>query len=257
MSPKRKSKEPLVIGLIETAMGLVVIGSVAIAMCLMMGVFELPEWAKWLTFAMVIVGGTALGFFLLHLALAYREAYHEKAGDGLRALEGTIKEADRTIRADIFEVTDDFQTALSGSPMSGGYREVHVPWTRIRVSHRGKIPCVVEVVNGNIKRMRFFDKDAYMEWRNQQKDHRKVPKKVKIWGRKVATAYPSKMIPSVLHESERIFDEYYMAKVKGIIRIEPDQVVFMQMGDPLEGENLKMVTYLLSRLATNTENYFK
>jgi len=266
VSPKRKSKEPLVIGLIETAVGLVVIAVVAIAFCLLLEaynrqpwpneIFAIPVWAKWLAFAIVLVGGAALAFFLLHLAETYREKYHEKAGDGLVALESTIKEADRTIRADVFEVKDDFLTASSGSPTFGGYREVHMPWTRIRVTHRARTPCVMEVVKGNRKRIRCFDNSAYMAWERQGEVQHSIPKKVKIEGREVPTAYSKEMVPLVLDKAEHIFDDGDVAQVKGTIRIEPRQVLFLERGDPLEGEYLTMVTNLLCRLAEKAEREY-
>ena len=252
----QKSKQPPIAGLLEAAAALVFIASVAIFMCLLMEVFRLPGWPKWLAVAIVIVGGTALGGFLYYLAETYREKYHEKAGDGLVALESTIKEADRTIRADVFEVKDDFQTALSGSPTFGGYREVHMPWTRIQVRHTGKVPCVIEVVKGNTKKIRFFDKNAYMGWKEQQKDLHNVPKKVKIQGQKIPTAYPKEMIPLVLDKAEHIFDDGDVAQVKGTIRIEPRQVLFLERGDPLEEEYLTMVTNLLCRLAEKAEREY-
>ena len=88
----QKSKQPPITGLIEVASALVFIASLAIAMCLALGVFELPEWARWLAFAIVIIGGTALGGFLVYLAETYRGKYHEKAGYGTGAVQSTFRE---------------------------------------------------------------------------------------------------------------------------------------------------------------------
>ena len=143
-------------------------------------IFELPVWAKWL--ALVFVGGS--GFALLFFLKYLKEDYLEKAGYGIKTLEPVIEKVDKTIIADTFEVAETW------SSPSGYGGTTQVPWTRIRVRHTGKVPCVMEVVKGNTRKIRFFDKDAYMGWKKKQKELHKVPKKVKIEGQKVPTACP-------------------------------------------------------------------
>ena len=132
-----------------------------------------------------------------------------------------------------------------------------MPWTRIRVRHTGKVPCVMEVVKGNTRKIRFFDKNAYMGWKKKQKELHKVPKKVKIEGQKVPTAYRKEMISLVWDKAEPIFDDENIAEVKGIIRIEPRQVLFLEKGDLLDGEYLTMVGNLIFRLAEKTGRIYK
>ena len=65
------------------------------------------------------------------------------------------------------------------------------------------------------------------------------------------------MISLVWDKAEHIFDDRDIAGVKGIIRIEPRQVLFLQKGDLLEGEYLTMVGNLLFRLADKTRREYK
>lgn len=210
-------------------------------------IFQIPLWAKWLVWVFWLLCGVCLFFYLKWL----KEAKLEQAGYGIKALKSTTKKTDRSIIADIVRV----RTFAPGGP-SGFGQHVEVPWTRLRVRHTSKIPCVIEVVKGKTKRMRFFENGAYMEWKRHQEDQRTVPKKVKIERLKVATAYPREMNPAVMDKAERVFDAQDIAQVEGIIRIEPDQVFFLEEGDMLEGEYLRMVGNLLVRLAEKTEKEF-
>ncbi|MBA7483140.1 hypothetical protein ES707_18651 [subsurface metagenome] len=106
--------------------------------------FELPVWAKWLAWAFVVCGGLALLFFLDRL----KKSYLEKAGYGIKALEPVLEKANKTVIVDTFEVTE-----VWSSP-SGYGGATQVPWTRIRIRHTGKVPCVMEVVKGNTRKIR-------------------------------------------------------------------------------------------------------
>jgi len=109
-----------------------------------------------------------------------------------------------------------------------------IPHTRIIVKHAGEVPCVVEVRYGKIS---LFDKHAYMEWKERDLDPRDVPTESKIDDNMAAEWI------------RQIFDNQNLSELNGILRIEPEQVYFLQKGEFLEGKYLKDAANVLIGLS--------
>lgn len=116
------------------------------------------------------------------------------------------------------------------------YMDYHysMPHTRIIVKHAGEMPCVVEVRYGKIS---LFDKHAYMEWKKRDLDPRDVPTESRINDNMAAEWI------------RHIFDNQNISELKGILRIEPEQVYFLQEGEFLEGKYLKDAANVLIGLS--------
>jgi len=185
----------------------------------------------------------------------------EKAGYGIKTLEksgakvetcgdysiATFTLADRDVFVDSIKIMECEEDVC-----------FMVPFLRIQVKHTGKIACVMQVLNGDRKRIEFFDKYTYMEWKQQSVDEdlRVVPRKVKIHGINVPTTFPKGMIPMVMERAKRIFDDPGIAQLEGILRIEPERVFFLQEGNMPEQEHLKNMVNLLVGIAEKTEKEF-
>jgi len=142
----------------------------------------------------------------------------------------------------------------------GQYGQTSVPHTRIRVEHKGRIPCVIQVKAKRREQMKFFDKDVYMEWRNELGRDRSergepIPKKVKIYGRKVHTALPKESIPTATEWARFIFDDPNIAILEGFITIEPDQILWVRREGLLPRDFLEEAVKLLACIAENIEKY--
>jgi len=124
-----------------------------------------------------------------------------------------------------------------------------MPYTRIRVEHTGKIPYVMELLN---KKIRFFDEHAYMEWKKQlgfsygsiMWDFEiRIPEKIE-----------SRTNENMVAEWVRcIYDTMVGAGLEGLLRIELEQVYFLQKGEFLEGAYLKNAVDVLTSLAEKME----
>ena len=155
---------------------------------------------------------------------------------------------DRNVTVDVLEVSSD-------SPLeSEGY-------TRIRVEHKGKILCVVQIRNSARRRIHFFDKDVYMEWRREiskklqpYEPPLKVPKKVTIHGHKTSTALPEETVPTAEQWVQNMFDDPDATVIRGTIRIEPEQVIWWTQGNMLPQELLEDATDVLVSLANKLES---
>jgi len=155
---------------------------------------------------------------------------------------------DRNVTVDVVEVSSD-------SPFeSEGY-------TRIRVEHQGKILCVVQIRNSARRQIHFFDKDVYMEWRKEiskklqpYEPPLKVPKKVKIHGRKISTALPEETVPTADQWVQNMFDDPDATAIRGTIRIELEQVLWWTQGNTLPQELLEDTTDVLVSLANRLES---
>lgn len=206
-----------------------------------------------------ITGGTEWGLFSLYIIIIIlvfsgvcikrlREECLEKAGYGIKALErwgasietGPTTSGDRPIAATftsagkkaIVDIIDVWEW------MDYSYREPH---TRIRVEHAGEIPCVVEVRNGRMDHTSLFDKHAYMEGKKRDLDPRDV-------------SIESEINENVVAEWIRhVFDNQSILELKGILRIEPEQVYFLEQGKLLDGEYLRDAANVLISLAEKIE----
>lgn len=237
---------------------------VGIVLCLLADIINIPGWAKWTLYVLVLL------IYLISISYisALREEFLEKSGYGIKTLErwGARVETDPTTtggkytiatltsagRKVIVDIIEHKERTICGSTYIA-YTRIY---TRIRVEHTGKIPCVVEVLKGKINHIRFFDKYAYTEWKRRKWDHRNVPKKVKINGNKVRTAAPKHIVLMVTEWARHVFNDQNIAKLNGILRIEPEQVYFLQEGFLLEGEYLKNSVDSLVNLAEKIEKEY-
>lgn len=192
--------------------------------------------------------GLIIYIFSIGCIKGLKVGYLEKAGYGIKALErwgarietGPTTTGDRPIAATftsegkkaIVDIIDVWEW------MDYYYCEPH---TRIRVEHAGEIPCVVEVPHGRMDHISFFDKHAYMEGKKRDLDPRDV-------------SIESKINENVVAEWIRhVFDNQSISELKGILRIEPEQVYFLKQGELLDGEYLKDAANVLISLAEKIE----
>jgi len=256
MKDTSTKKRPLKATLYELLELLAFLISLVFIFCLLADVHQFQRWVDWLLIIFTVIAANLLFCFLGNR----KRKLLEKAGYGIKTLEklgakvethgdysiATLTLADRDVFVDSVEIMDCDEEGCWT-----------VPFLRIRVKHTGKIPCVMEVCNGNRRHIEFFDRDAYMEWKKQQgEDLRDVPGKVKIHGIKVPTAYPEGLIPLMMERARHIFDDPGIAQLKGILRIEPEQVFFLQEGDLPEQEHLRNIVNLLVGLSEKTEKTF-
>ena len=205
---------------------------------------NITGWTEWelLFFGLII-------FILLRICIEYlMEKCLEKAGYGIKALErwgarietGPTTSGDRPIAATftsagkkaIVDIIDVWEW------MDYWYCKPH---TRIRVEHAGEIPCVAEVPHGRMDHISFFDKHAHMEGKKRDLDPRDV-------------SIESKINENVVAEWIRhVFDNQSISELKGILRIEPEQVYFLEQGELLDGEYLKDAANVLISLAEKIE----
>lgn len=208
-------------------------------------IHNITGWIGWvLLFLYIIIFG-----FSIECIRGSRKKCLEKAGYGIKALErwgarietGLTTSGDRPIAATftsagkkaIVDIIDVWEW------MDYWYSEPH---TRIRVEHADEIPCVAEVPHGRMDHIRFFDKHVYMEGNKRDLDIRNA-------------SIESKINENVVAEWIRfVFDNQNLSELKGILRIEPEQVCFLERGELLDGEYLKDAANVLISLAEKIEN---
>lgn len=266
MKKQRQSKKPrelILVGTLNVFWWLSVLAMLVLLILREKGIIDIPRWRFW-------------AFWIIGLILIYAggrnisEARNEilkKAGHGVEAwgksigaeIEGnrviaTLK--NRRVIMDIIKLCT-----------FTGQDSAILPFTRIRVQYSGKLPCVMELCQQGLsgRRIKFFDEEAYREWRSKPgRDPRHIPRKVKIHGIKVPTAFPKEMIPMVEKKAKNIFDNLDIGELKSksksnypiILRIEPEQVFFLQEGGLRKKEYLEKVVNIMISLAEKTEEEF-
>jgi hypothetical protein len=214
--------------------------------------FTVGEWA------LALIGTMVVGGLLLIVINRYKKRFLEKAGCGIRALSycGATVEAntavftlpDRKVVVDTVWVSgaiaSKYADRLSGAAC-----------TRVRVEHRGELPCVLQLPLQERKPATYVDKDVYNKWIKSQprKQFLLIPKKVEIDGQEVAVALPSEMVPKVAERARRIFDVPKLASLKGVVTIEPEQVVWLRPGDMLPQELLENAVNIMAEVAHRIE----
>ena len=212
------------------------------------GLGNVVGWEKWALCGIVLVIGLLLGGYISILS----DKCLEKAGYGIKSLEkyGARVETDattatftlegRNVIVDIIGINED---------VGGEYGCVAMPYTRIRVEHTGKIPYVMELMN---KKIRFFDEHAYMEWKKQLGfSYESI---MWDWEMRIPEKIESRTNENMVAEWERcIYDTMVGAGLEGLLRIEPEQVYFLQKGEFLEGTYLKNAVDVLTSLAEKME----
>ena len=119
------------------------------------------------TWALALVGTVVVGGLLIVLTEKYERKFLEKAGYGIKTLENSgARVEDNTA---VFALPDRKVVAdavISFGPIPSKYvrRIAGAAYTRIRVEHRGKIPCVIQLSLRSRKHISFFDKDIYTQW---------------------------------------------------------------------------------------------
>jgi len=136
-----------------------------------------------------------------------------------------------------------------------------VPYTRIRVEHGGRMPCVMQMRNFVKRQIEFFEKDVYIEWIEEigkepqpYEPPLKVPKRVPIHGRRVSTALAKDTFPTAEQWARDILSDPNVAMIQGTIRIEPSQVLWWRKGSMLPRQWLEDAIDGLVRLARKLES---
>ena len=206
--------------------------------------------------SVVIIGGS-----LIALTEKYERKYLEKAGYGIKVLakSGAKVEGNRAVLT--LPDREVVANVVRTSRFTPGGHSLHftdVTYTQIRVEHRGKIPCIIQLPVNKIKRISFFDKDVYMEWKNQyaQSQFQLMPEKVKINGREVLSALPDEATPKIAEQAERILNDPNLAELEGLITIEPDQVWWSRRKDLLPQELLEKAVRVLVGVAEKVEREY-
>jgi hypothetical protein len=177
----------------------------------------------------------------------------EKAGAKLGLSgEAAFTLPDRKVTVDEFTITK------TSYDQYGGVYSFNYPHTRIRVEHRGRIPCVIQVKAKHRELVRFFDRDVYMEWRREYggQPSESIPQKVKIYGRKVSTALPKESVLSAMEWAKRILDDPNIAALGGSIRIESDQILWVRREGTLPREFLEQTVKVLVSIAEKIEKQY-
>ena len=212
------------------------------------GLGNVIGWEKWALCGIVLV----IGLLLSGCMWVLSDKCLEKAGYGIKSLEkwGARVETDastamfapagRNVIVDIVSIEET---------LGEEYGCVAMPYTRIRVEHTGKIPYVMELLD---KKIRFFDEHAYIEWKKQLgfsygsimwDFEMRIPEKIE-----------SRTNENMVAEWVRcIYDTMVGTGLEGILRIEPEQVYFLQKGEFLEGTYLKNAVDVLTNLAEKME----
>ena len=214
--------------------------------------FTVGEWA------LALIGTMFVGGLLLIVIDRYKKRFLEKAGCGIRALSysGATVEAntavftfpDRKVVVDTIWASGRITSKYADRP-SGAV------CTRVRVEHRGELPCVLQLPLHERKPATYVDKDIYTRWIKSQPQIQflLIPKKVEIDGQEIATALPNEMVLKVAEKARRIFDVPNLAAVKGVITIEPEQVLWLRQGDMLPYEILENAVNIMTEVAHRIE----
>lgn len=214
----------------------------------------LTVWA----WALALAGTGVVGGLLLVVIEKYERIYLEKAGHGIRILadSGAKVEANTAV----FDLPDRravVDTVRMSGLVPGGYagRLAGVAYTRIRIEHRGNVPFVIQLPLRNGKQISFFNKDVYTQWRKDsgQKHFLFIPERVESNGHQIPTILPDEFIPKVTERVERILDVPDLTELKGVITVEPDQVLWLRRGDLLPQELLEKAVNVLADLAHRIE----
>lgn len=194
------------------------------------------------------------------IASNFRQRWLKKAGHGVKALEKAGAKVEGVSDMAVFELpdrkvtVDEFEIMESG----GGYPSsvtYTVPHTRIRVEHKGRIPCVIQVEAKRREHPKFFDKDVYMEWSRTHPDE-PIPSKVKIYGRKVPTALSKESVPTATEWAKRILDDPNIAALKGPMWIDSDQILWVRREGTLPREFLEKAVKVLVSIAEKIEKQY-
>ena len=136
-----------------------------------------------------------------------------------------------------------------------------VPYTRIRVEYRGRIPCIIQMRNLAKRQINFFKKDVYIEWTKEIckepqpfEPPLKVPKTVTIHGRRVSTAPAKTTVPKAEQWVQDILGDPNVARIQGIVRIEPTQILWWRRGSMLPRQWLEDAIDGLVHLARISES---
>lgn len=211
------------------------------------GLGNVVGWEKWALCGIVLVIGLLLSGYISILS----DECLEKAGYGIKALEKcsagaetdattvTCASAGRNVIVDTVSIEETLGEECGC---------VAMPYTRIRVEHTGKIPYVMELLD---KKIRFFDGHAYIEWKKQLGFAGSI-----MWDfeMRIPEKIESRTNENMVAEWVRcIYDTMVGSGLEGVLRIEPEQVCFLQKGEFLDGKYLKNAVDVLTSLAEKVE----
>lgn len=183
--------------------------------------------------AMLIIVASVLLVSVLTAAAALG-AIRGRVGYGTRALEGF--ETDREISVTVVELP----------VWSGGWDEGSVSdakYTLITMPHKAKLPWVVEVLDGEARR---HDKKRFVEWASEKRDPRQTPEEIRLPRGSGFETVAENVV-------RRELDLNDIFQIRGVARIEPAQVHYVERGDLLDPAYLRTVTGVLLRLADEAE----
>ena len=264
-------REPLSLLLVNILEGVVV------ALVIALGII-FPPYSSigWLfLYLLIAYAGTVLAF---HYCEEMKRKILKQKGYGTKSLKdlgatitsyiSSVSHKEQSVAALIVANRDVMVDVVEYKTLHGheeGTRSVYHPFTRIRVRHKGNPTCVVEIMYSGGKE--FFGKDAYKEWMIQDPHEVYVPSKVVkprklgifiVPGEKIPTKCPEEQIPFVRDRTRYMFDDERTTSLikKGILRIEPEDVAFIQKGDTFDGEYLMEVINTLIGIAEKVEKMF-
>lgn len=238
------------LGILQLTLAIIALPVAILLVVLFARIFE----AAWLAHA--IFWGTLLFaiWMIFHILEKYKKKYLTKAGYGIKALEEMGAEVklypDNTARAILtlrdrkvftnISIKREKEEKILGIIPTDFFSAFF--YTRICVDHRGKIPCVVHGLALGEKR--FYDKDAYLEWIRVHGQDEKIPKKAEV---------SKELVRKVSEWVKPILDDMNVAALGGVIRIEPNQVLWWRKGGWLPQELLEKAVNLLVGVAEKIE----
>ena len=157
-----------------------------------------------------------------------------RAGYGIRALEGF--EADREVSVSVVELP-----LWTGGWDAGAVSDA--AYTIITVPHSAELPWVVEVRDGEASRL---DKQGFEVWAKEKHDPRLTPDDIRLPRGSGFEDVAENIV-------RRALDMDDVFRIKGVVRIEPTQVRYVEQGDLLDPAYLRIVAGVLLQLTDAAE----
>ena len=176
--------------------------------------------------AVQVIIGSVAGLLVCGLTLNAVQRWRlRRSGYGIRALQSFASGSPRPLEATVVRLP-----AWSGAWDEGSVAEK--PFTVITVPHAASLPWVLEIQDGEAGRL---DKSGFEGWSQRNGAAGSVPYTLRLPAREQA----SEDLGSLLDALE--LDE--LAPVRGVLRVEPTQVRYVEQGDLLEPAYLPPLTY--------------
>ncbi len=202
----------------------------------------------------VILGGlviTVVGFLLVS---SRRESNESRLKEVAAKLQEDLKLKESGVEIDIIH------SVKLGSTAPGVVGASSQPYTRLRASHQGNMPCVIIAKTyGLLNRgdhkvgtlsVRFMNIETFEAAKRQGLHDLDLPQKVHIGGKKVSTAVDKEMLPRCIDLAKSIFNAGLQKAIQevpfSVLLVEPSTVALLREGYVLSEHDLrKMADFLL------------